>query len=160
MFGTVGSADKAAYARQFGYDEVVLRAGFAERIRELTGGRGVDLVLDSVGGQTRADSLDVLAVFGRLRRSGTRANYPDLTLAVRPLWKSNQFVGGFNIGDLRAALRNSSARFGRPRSTSSPRSRSASTSLTYCRSPTPASRSTASPPAPTAASSSCPSDRQ
>ena len=31
VFGTVGSADKAAYARQFGYDEVVVRDGFATR---------------------------------------------------------------------------------------------------------------------------------
>ncbi|MFG1911677.1 zinc-binding alcohol dehydrogenase family protein [Kribbella sp. NPDC048928] len=100
VIGTVGSADKVAYAKEFGYDEVVVRDGFAEQVRELTGGRGVDLVLDSVGGSTRADSLGVLAVFGRLAAFGDAGNHPDLTLAVRPLWKSNQLVGGFNIGDL------------------------------------------------------------
>ncbi|MFF0341691.1 zinc-binding alcohol dehydrogenase family protein [Kribbella sp. NPDC004875] len=100
VIGTVGSVDKVAYAKQFGYDEVVLRDGFAEQVPELTNGRGVDLVLDSVGGQTRADGLEVLAVFGRLAAFGDAGNHPDLTLAVRPLWKSNQLVGGFNIGDL------------------------------------------------------------
>ncbi|WP_405067484.1 zinc-binding dehydrogenase [Kribbella sp. NBC_01510] len=113
VFGTVGSADKVAYARQFGYDEVVVRDGFADQIRELTGGRGVDLVLDSVGGQTRADSLGVLAVFGRLAAYGDAGNHPDLTLAVRPLWKSNQFVGGFNIGDLARRGPELVTRFGR-----------------------------------------------
>ncbi|TCC06260.1 quinone oxidoreductase family protein [Kribbella soli] len=113
IIGTVSTADKAEYAQQFGYDEVILRTGFAERVRELTSGRGVDLVLDSVGGETRADSLEVLAVFGRLAAFGDAGNYPDLTLAVRPLWKSNKFVGGFNIGDLARRAPELVSKFGR-----------------------------------------------
>lgn len=113
VIGTVSTADKAEYARQFGYDDVVLRAGFADRVRELTGGRGVDLVLDSVGGQTRTDSLEVLAVFGRLAAFGDAGNHPDLTLAVRPLWKSNKLVGGFNIGDLARRAPELVTQFGR-----------------------------------------------
>jgi NADPH:quinone reductase len=112
VLGTVGSAGKIAYARQFGYDEVLVRDGFADRIRELTGGRGADLVLDPVGGPTRAASLDLLAPFGRLAAFGDAGGHPDLTLPVQPLWKSNRLVGGFNIGDLARRAPQLVTRFG------------------------------------------------
>ena len=112
IIGTVSSAEKAEYALQFGYDEVVLRDGFAEKVRELTGGRGVDLVLDSVGGQTRSDSIDLLAVFGRLAAFGDAGGYDDLTFELRPLWKNTRLVGGFNIGDLARRAPELVTRFG------------------------------------------------
>ena len=58
-------------------------ADFVAAVRELTGGRGVDVVLDMVGGEYFARNLDVLAMDGRLvqiatlqRRQG-RAQHPD-----------------------------------------------------------------------------------
>lgn len=45
-------------------------------LRERTGGRGVDVVLDSVGRDTQEASLAVLAPFGRLVHFGTSSGYP------------------------------------------------------------------------------------
>jgi NADPH2:quinone reductase len=94
VFGTVGSAEKAAYAKRFGYDAVHPRDGFAERLRDL------DVILDPVGGQTRLSSLALLAPFGRLAVYGEAAREPDLTLPVLPFWKSNRSLTGYNVGDL------------------------------------------------------------
>lgn len=62
VIGTVGSADKADLARANGYAEVIeyKRENFVERVRELTGGVGVDVVYDSVGKDTWIGSLDCL----------------------------------------------------------------------------------------------------
>jgi len=62
VFGTVSTEEKAALARGAGADEVIryTEERFAGRVRELTGGRGVDVVYDSVGASTYEGSLDSL----------------------------------------------------------------------------------------------------
>ena len=63
VIGTVGSPEKAEIARSLGCDEVIdIRAvpDFAPRVRELTGGKGVGVVYDSVGKDTFEASLDCL----------------------------------------------------------------------------------------------------
>ncbi|WP_046727518.1 quinone oxidoreductase family protein [Streptomyces humi] len=100
VYGTVSTREKAEYARRFGYDDVLLRDGFPEAVREATSGRGVDLVLDPVGGPTRSASLDILAPFGRVAVYGEAARHPDLALPVLSLWKNNRTLTGYNIGDL------------------------------------------------------------
>jgi len=62
----VSSDEKAEVARRAGADEVVRLDGFLAAVKELTGGRGVDLVLDVVGGDVFTDSLRALAPQGRL----------------------------------------------------------------------------------------------
>jgi len=51
VIGTVGSKEKAELARAHGCDHTILyREGdFASKVKEITGGRGVDVVYDSVG---------------------------------------------------------------------------------------------------------------
>jgi NADPH2:quinone reductase len=68
VIGTVGNEDKAALARAHGCDHVLIygRDDIASRVRELTGGRGVRVVYDSVGKDTVAASLDSLAARGLL----------------------------------------------------------------------------------------------
>jgi NADPH2:quinone reductase len=62
VIGTVSTEAKAALARAAGADEIVLytKESFREAARRLTGGRGVDVVYDSVGRTTFADGLDSL----------------------------------------------------------------------------------------------------
>lgn len=62
VIGTVGSADKARLARAAGCDEVILyrEEDVASEVRRMTGGRGVDVVYDSVGKDSFAGSLDSL----------------------------------------------------------------------------------------------------
>ncbi len=65
VIAVVSSDEKAQVARRAGADEVV-GLDFLTPVKELTGGRGVDLVLDPVGGERFTDSLRVLAREGRL----------------------------------------------------------------------------------------------
>jgi NADPH:quinone reductase len=62
----VSTDEKAAVATAAGADDVVSAAGFREQVAALTGGAGVDLVIDPVGGDRFTDSLRCLAADGRL----------------------------------------------------------------------------------------------
>jgi len=66
VIGTAGSEEKVALAKAHGYDHVInyRTENFVERVRELTGGEGVDVVYDSVGRDTYMGSLDVLKPLG------------------------------------------------------------------------------------------------
>jgi putative PIG3 family NAD(P)H quinone oxidoreductase len=68
VFATAGSAEKCAACEQLGAERCInYRDGdFVAAVRELTGGRGVDVVLDMVGGEYFARNIDALAVEGRL----------------------------------------------------------------------------------------------
>lgn len=88
VIGTVGSPEKAELARAHGCDHPVLyrEQSFVDRVREITGGRGVPVVYDSVGGETFEASLDCLAPRGLLVSFG----------------QSSGPVPPFNIGTLAA----------------------------------------------------------
>jgi len=73
VYGTCSTAEKEALAREAGADHVIryTEVDFAEEVRRLTGGRGVDVVYDSVGRTTFEGSLaclrprGLLALFGQ-----------------------------------------------------------------------------------------------
>jgi NADPH2:quinone reductase len=78
VIGTVSSAAKAQLVRELGADEVI-RYGDEDvvaQVHRLTGGRGVELVLDAVGASTWAASLQVLAPFGHLVSYGSASGSP------------------------------------------------------------------------------------
>ena len=62
----VSTEDKIAVAKAAGASDVVLADGFKDAVKELTDGRGVDIVVDPVGGDRFTDSLRSLAPGGRL----------------------------------------------------------------------------------------------
>ncbi|HME48439.1 NADPH:quinone oxidoreductase family protein [Mycobacterium sp.] len=62
----VGTEDKVDVAKAAGASDVVLAGGFKDAVKELTDGRGVDIVVDPVGGDRFTDSLRTLAPGGRL----------------------------------------------------------------------------------------------
>ncbi|AOS63335.1 NADPH:quinone oxidoreductase family protein [Actinoalloteichus hymeniacidonis] len=68
VIGVVGSAAKVAVARQAGADIVVVRdeEDFVEVVREVTGGRGADVVFDPVGGDAYTRSTKCIAFEGRI----------------------------------------------------------------------------------------------
>ncbi|MFA7605388.1 MAG: quinone oxidoreductase [Rhodocyclaceae bacterium] len=68
VIGTVGSDEKAALARANGCDHAIVytRESFVERVREITHGRGVQVVYDSIGKDTFMGSLDCLAPLGTM----------------------------------------------------------------------------------------------
>jgi NADPH2:quinone reductase len=67
-FVTVGSAEKARFCRDFGADHAInyREADFAARVKEITGGEGVDVVLDMVGAPYLQKNLSLLRRDGRL----------------------------------------------------------------------------------------------
>ena len=89
----VSSEAKAAVARDAGAHEVVPVEGFLDAVRGFTGGRGVDLVVDPVGGDRFTDSLRCLAPEGRLLVLGfTAGDIP--TVKVNRLLLTNTTVMG------------------------------------------------------------------
>jgi NADPH2:quinone reductase len=66
--GTVGSPEKAALAKSMGCDHTILyrEEDFVKRVREITGGKGVPVVYDSIGKDTFMKSLDCLSPLGTL----------------------------------------------------------------------------------------------
>src|SRR5439155_1301204 len=76
VFATVGSDDKAARVRELGAEAAInyRTTDFLEEVRRLTGKRGVDVMIDSVGQESWDKSLKALARGGRLvtcRATGT-----------------------------------------------------------------------------------------
>lgn len=67
VIAAAGSAEKLAFAREQGADEVVNYAedGYRDRLKELTGGRGVDVAYDPVGGALFEPTLRSMAWGGR-----------------------------------------------------------------------------------------------
>ena len=68
VIGTAGSAEKAALAKKNGCHHPILyeEVDFAEQVKAITGGRGVDVVYDSVGKATFMKSLDCLRPMGTM----------------------------------------------------------------------------------------------
>ena len=68
LIGTVGSDEKAALAKAHGAAHVINynTENFVERVKEITGGKGVSVVYDSIGKDTFTGSLDCLAPLGMM----------------------------------------------------------------------------------------------
>jgi NADPH:quinone reductase len=93
----VSTEEKAEVARAAGADEVVPVDGFLAAVKELTDGRGVDVVVDVVGGDLMTDSLRSLAPLGRLLVVGfTAGSIPEVR--VNRLLLNNIDVRGVGWG--------------------------------------------------------------
>ncbi len=79
VIGTVGSEEKARIARDNGcdYPIVYTRDDFVAQVRDITEGRGADVVFDGVGRDTLMKSLEVLAVRGHLVSFGQSSGSPE-----------------------------------------------------------------------------------
>jgi NADPH2:quinone reductase len=85
VIGTVGSPEKAEVARAHGCEHPIVyaREDFAARVKDLTSGRGVDVVYDSVGQATFMKSLDCLRPMGMMVSFGQSSGaMPPFDLAI------------------------------------------------------------------------------
>ena len=97
VIAVVSTEEKGEVARRAGADEVVLVDGFREAVKDLTDGRGVDIVMDVVGGDLVTDSLRSLATQGRLLVVGfTAGEIP--AVKVNRLLLNNVDVRGVGWG--------------------------------------------------------------
>lgn len=97
VIAVTSSETKAQVALAAGADEVVSADGFKDAVKDLTAGRGVDIVVDPVGGDRFTDSLRCLAQNGRLLVIGfTAGDIP--TVKVNRLLLNNIDVRGVGWG--------------------------------------------------------------
>ena len=96
---TAGSEEKCRRCREHGADFAINYndGDFAEHVREAIGGRGVDLVLDSIGARYLASNLSVLNVGGRLVLIGLMGGGSRTEIDLAPLLMKRQRVIGSTL---------------------------------------------------------------
>src|ERR1700734_1398234 len=105
VISTAGSAGKAARARELGFNDVVdlTTERLADGVRRITAGRGVDIVIESIGGSVTSEALTSLAPGGvliTLGYSGGRKTTIDVTDLI---WKRAR-MAGFSLFDQSPAM--------------------------------------------------------
>jgi NADPH2:quinone reductase len=103
VFGVVSSLDKAEHALKSGYDQVFSATTFDLDVRAATDGRGVDIALDPVGGDTFARTLSVVGRFGRLVSFGNSSNEGPWEIGPGQTYPLGLSVAGFSILSMAAA---------------------------------------------------------
>lgn len=95
IIASAGSEEKRALLRQMGVDFVCnsRSLSFADEIRELTQGKGVDLVLNSLAGEAMIRSVDCVRPFGRFIELGKRDFYSNTHLGLRPMRRNLTYFG-------------------------------------------------------------------
>jgi amphi-Trp domain-containing protein len=96
VIATASSEEKLDYAREIGADETVDYTAvdsFADAVREVTDGRGVDVVVDHIGADTWSDSLASLAKGGRLVTCGATTGANPETEIRRIFWDQLSVIG-------------------------------------------------------------------
>jgi NADPH2:quinone reductase len=99
VIAAASTAEKRALAVKLGADDAVdyTSPGWATKVRELTAGRGVDVVLEMAGGNVTGQALDAMAPFGRMVYFG-QASGQSAVFEPGRLMVPNQTVTGFYIG--------------------------------------------------------------
>jgi NADPH:quinone reductase len=99
VLATASSDEKLERLKVFGLDHGINYAtdSFVERTNELTDSRGVDIVIDSIGGQNLVDSVEVLAYRGTLVSVGV-AGRAGSAIEARSLWTRNNTLRGVFLG--------------------------------------------------------------
>ena len=95
VISTAGSAAKAAKARELGFEDVIdLSAeGLAEGVRQITAGKGVDIVIESIGGSVTSEALSSLALGGVLITLGYSAGRKTTIDLTDLIWKRARMAG-------------------------------------------------------------------
>ena len=95
VISTAGSAAKAIRARELGFEDVIdlTSEGLAGGVRRMTAGRGVDIVIDSVGGTVTGEALSSLGPGGVLLTLGYSAGRKTTIDVTDLIWKGARMAG-------------------------------------------------------------------
>jgi NADPH2:quinone reductase len=95
VISTAGSAAKAARASELGFEDVVelTAEGLAEGVRRITAGRGVDFVIESIGGAVTSEALSSLGLGGVLITLGYSAGRKATIDVTDLIWKRARMAG-------------------------------------------------------------------
>ncbi|OJH20699.1 quinone oxidoreductase [Bacillus obstructivus] len=100
VIGTVGNENKVSVALKAGADHVVIYQHFEEKVKELTDGKGVSIVLDSIAGEMTERGLTCLAPYGRFVQFGHSSGKAG-TIKTSDLHSSCRSILGFSLGTTR-----------------------------------------------------------
>ena len=93
VIATASSDAKRTFLKAYGADHVLESSGFRETVKDLTGGRGADVIYDPVGGDVFDESVRCIAFGGRLLVIGfTSGRIPSVSVNM-PLIKGFSVVG-------------------------------------------------------------------
>ena len=93
VIATASSEEKRSFLKYYGADHVLPSQGFREQVKELTQGRGADVIYDPVGGDVFDESVRCIAFGGRLLIIGfTSGRIPTIPVNM-PLIKGFSVVG-------------------------------------------------------------------
>ena len=93
VIATASSDEKRAFLKSYGADHVLPSSGFREAVKDLTQGRGADVIYDPVGGDVFDESVRCIAFDGRLLVIGfTSGRIPTVSVNM-PLIKGFSVVG-------------------------------------------------------------------
>ena len=97
---TASSDDRLERLKELGLDEGInyVTHDFVAEARRLTDGRGVDVVVDSVGGTTLQGSINVLAYRGRCVTVGDAGRAPAESVDISNMRPNNQSLSGYFLG--------------------------------------------------------------
>jgi NADPH2:quinone reductase len=95
VISTAGSAAKAAKARQLGFEDVVdlSEQGLAEGVRRITAAKGVDIVIESIGGTVTSEALSSLGLGGIMITLGYSAGRKTTIDVTDLIWKRARMAG-------------------------------------------------------------------
>ena len=100
VIATAGSDDKLAVVGELGADHLInYSSGFRDEVKELTSGKGADVIYDPVGGDVFDESMRCIAPFGRILIVGFTGGRPALAKTNHLLIKDAELIG-FTIGGL------------------------------------------------------------
>jgi NADPH2:quinone reductase len=99
VISTASSDEKLAHLQELGLDHGINYSteNFVDRTRELTQGRGADVILDSIGGRNLVESIAALAYRGSLVSVGMSARAGS-SIEARDLWEKNNTLHGVILG--------------------------------------------------------------
>jgi len=100
VFATASSDDKLERLKELGLDEGInyVSGDFVAEARRLTDGRGVDVIVDSVGGVTLQGSINALAYRGRCVTVGDAGRTSAEHLDISNMRPNNQTLSGYFLG--------------------------------------------------------------
>ena len=103
VFVTSGSDEKLALAKTLGADRGInrLKGNWADEIYALTQDRGIDHIIETVGGENLRHSLRAVAVHGRISVLGVLAG-SEISLPARALLLKSPVIPGIGVGHRRA----------------------------------------------------------
>ena len=97
VFGTC-SASKIPFAKGWGYDQLIDSSGdWVAELKRLTGGRGVDLIVDGLAGPSSAKNYDAVAPLGQVIYIGAIQGFPPPVDISRQLYAKTIAVRGYVV---------------------------------------------------------------